>query len=104
MLTGEFSEFHLKEDQTDGIFEQLHLGVTLKIFFSKKISHAAYRRVIVSDLAKNGVCFPYVKIRECATPTSIPLKAFRIFSSRDYPASEVLTASGDSQRLRGVLV
>jgi hypothetical protein len=33
MLAREVGKFHLKEDQTDGIFEQLHLGVTLKIFF-----------------------------------------------------------------------
>jgi hypothetical protein len=51
MLSREICEFHLKEDQTDGILEQLHLVVMLKIFLSQEILHAGYRRIIVTDLA-----------------------------------------------------
>jgi hypothetical protein len=104
MLARKIGEFSLKEDQTNSIFEQLYLGITLKVFFHQKISHPADRRIIVTCLAKNRARFLNVKIRERPAPSAVASQAFRIVSSGDFPASEVLTVRGKSQWLRCVLV
>jgi hypothetical protein len=93
-----------EENQAQGIFDGLHIGVCAEVLFEVDGAHSCDGGFVITALPQDGFAPVGMEGFEIVAPAQVAASTLRVGGAWNLPSAEVLAARGEADRFGGIWV